>query len=263
MAAELNKNLNSFKTAVDANRMSEAGNVLQTLKKQLIMLDSLPPICGDYPGAVEERNLAREVYEYAVLYAVKCKDKDDFQRYISCLRPFYALKGCSESPNKPTILGLKLLHLLVENRLSEYHCEIELMSEAELSHPHVSFCTQIERHIMIGSYEQVLQQAQNPPVPHYDFFVSSLLETVRLNVAECVQSAYVSLPMKEAVQLLMFSSEKETARFVEENYPHWSVGTNGLIEFSSGKSGNVADTIPSHKVIEEVLTYAAELERIV
>ena len=91
-------------------------------QRQMIVLESLPPMNVDCPTADAERSLAREVYEYAVLHANNSGNKDEFQRYISCLRPYYASSVVSD--NKPLICGLKLLYLLVENRLSDFHCEV-------------------------------------------------------------------------------------------------------------------------------------------
>ena len=45
------------------------------------------------PNAVQERILARTVYEYAALIAVQEDDTDSFQRYVSSLRPYYAGYG--------------------------------------------------------------------------------------------------------------------------------------------------------------------------
>lgn len=250
---------------MDTDNLTKAEGLLQTLKKQLIMLDSLPPINAEYENAITERGLALEVYEYAVIYSVKCGDKDSFQRFMSCLRPYYADCDClNKSSNKTTILGLKLLYLLVENRLSEFHCEIELLTEAELKHPHILFCTQIEQYMMIGSYEQVLQTAQSPPVPYYTFFVSSLLETVRTNIAECMEASYKSLLIKDAMKLLMFKTEAETTAFIAAQYDHWTVTpATETIHFAPKEQMQKSDVIPSFKIMKEVLSYASELERIV
>jgi 26S proteasome regulatory subunit N12 len=109
---------------------------------------------------------------------------------------------------KSTILGLNLLFLLVENRLSDFHCELEVLTESELKNPAISFCTQLDQHLMVGSYDQVMNAASNPPVPYYNFFLKSLLETVRLNIGECTGTSYDSLSVVAATKILMFTSEK-------------------------------------------------------
>jgi 26S proteasome regulatory subunit N12 len=121
-------------------------------------------------------------------------------------------------------LGLNLLYLLVENRLSDFHCEVsctsisiisfhhfyqlELLSEAMRSQPAITFCTQLDKHLVVGSYDQVLVAAANPPVKFYSFFLTSLLETVRINIGECVSSAYDSLTLTAATKILMFENKE-------------------------------------------------------
>ena len=52
-------------------------------------LDSLPPISMETAHAAAERELARDIYEHAVVLAIKNADKYSFQSYISMLRPYY------------------------------------------------------------------------------------------------------------------------------------------------------------------------------
>lgn len=47
----------------------------------------------DGPTALQERVLARTVYECAVQVAVQEGDSDGFQRYVSSLRPYYGGYG--------------------------------------------------------------------------------------------------------------------------------------------------------------------------
>lgn len=270
----------AFRNAVQMKQNAAADDLLLKLKKQMIMMDTLPPINASGPTAQRDRINAREVYENAVLHAINCGDKDEFQRYMSCLRPYYLSEGTNASSiragaecTKETFLGLKLLYLLVENRLSEFHSEIELLTEAELSHRQIAFCTQIEQHVMVGAYEQVMESARNAPCRHYSFFLSSLMETVRINVAECIQAAYKSLTLRAAMQLMMFNVQDgaaaaEALSFIQKSFPHWTVvrgadADSTTIEFTPKVASTASEEIPSHKIMHQVLTYAAELERIV
>ena len=56
----------------------------------MIDLDSLPPICLESASSANEINIAKQVFEYAVLLAVNSGDKDAFNRHMSCLRPYYS-----------------------------------------------------------------------------------------------------------------------------------------------------------------------------
>jgi len=50
----------------------------------------------------------------------------------------------SASPNEQLIEGLNLLRLLVENRISEFHIELELISPAELKSEYLKIPIELE-----------------------------------------------------------------------------------------------------------------------
>lgn len=269
MPGTIAENSAKFREAVIAGQSGTAHNLLSALKLQLMDLDSLPPVVLETPNAEEERVLARQVYEYAVILAVKDGDKEAFQRYLNTLRPYYNGFGVvvSESDLKSSVIGLHLLFLLVENQLADFHSELELLSEQQRLDPAISFCTQLDRHLMIGSYDQVMQAAAAPPVELYSFFLTSLLETVRLNICECALAAYSSLTPEAAMKILMFNTLEETTQFFNDHYPELDVTpTSEMIDFraqSDSQAGHKSEDIPSLKLINQTLAYAAELERIV
>ena len=78
------------------------------------------------PNAKLERQIARDFFEYAVIFSVDRGDSESFQRYLSSLRPFYTMRypDLPDSELICTILGLNLLHLLVENKLASFHSEV-------------------------------------------------------------------------------------------------------------------------------------------
>lgn len=51
------------------------------------------------------------------------------------------------------------------------------------------------------------------PSPEFAFFVGSLVDTVRNEIASCDERAYESLPVGEAKMLLFFDEEKEVREF--------------------------------------------------
>jgi hypothetical protein len=59
----------------------------------------------------------------------------------------------------------------------------------------------------------VLAAAAHPPVPQFVFFLNSLLETVRLNIGDCVGSAYQHLQLSSATKILMFDNDQVSIFF--------------------------------------------------
>ncbi|CAN0421390.1 unnamed protein product, partial [Discosporangium mesarthrocarpum] len=73
------------------------------------------------------------------------------------LKPYY-LDFAGELPPTETrsaVQGLNLLFLLVENRLAEFHSQLELLSDEERENDCVSFPVKLEQYLMVGSYDQV------------------------------------------------------------------------------------------------------------
>eukprot|EP01034_Spumella_vulgaris_P021789 gene21789-27858_t len=129
--------------------------------------------------------------------------------------------------------------------------------------PAITFCTQLDKHLVVGSYDQVLVSAANPPVKFYSFFLTSLLETVRINIGECVSSAYDSLTVGAATKILMFDNKEETTEFISDYYPTWVVEGDVVRTSSAAEGAAKTVEISSMKLITQNLAYATELERIV
>lgn len=263
MLATVIEGCSNLKDAIKKSSYSTANEILCKLKTILIEFDSLPPLGIESDSAEKERVVAREILEHAVILSIKTKDKDAFQRNLASLRPYYTgySSAVSESEMKYSILGLNLLYLLVENRLADFHCELELLSEQQQQHSAIAFCTQLDQHLMVGSYDQVMSAASQPPEEYYSFFLTSLLETVRINIAECAAASYRTLTLSAAKNILMFGSDQETLDFIAEHHEDWKV-TDKVIELRSTKTTRV-DSVPAIKLVQQNLAYATELERIV
>lgn len=251
----------SFKQLILNGNLDEASQLLQELKAMLIDIDSLPPLCFESPNSLAEQTLARNILEYAVVLSIKQSDKDAFQRNISSLRPYNSQLRISESEISHSVLGCNLLHLLVENKPEDFHSELELLTDEQQAHPAIAFCTRLDRHLVVGSYDQVLISASNPPVPLYSFFLNSLLDSVRLNIGECITASYSNLTIEAATKILMFHSTEETIDFVTVNYPDWVI-TGHEIRLQASSTSK-SEEIPALKLISQTLAYATELERIV
>jgi len=259
--------LAELKGAVSAKDVIKGKAALNNLKSYLLGFDSLPPMCVDSANATAERIYARDVYEYAVVLSIYSGDKAEFQKYLSMLRPYYTGFGAeiSESENKYMIIGLNLLYLIVENRLSEYHCELELITDERKQHPAIHFCTQLEQRLMAGAHDAVMAAASQPPVELYTFLLKGLLETVRVNIGECAEASYRMLSLAAAKNILMFQTEAEAQSFVSQHYPHWewSARDNAYcLKSSAGKLDSTSD-VSSVPLICQSLSYATELDRIV
>ena len=220
---------------------------------------SLPP-----SSPLPTLSMAATSLELGVLLSTQSFDFSSFERNISQLKPYYALlsAGGSSTDRKCHILGLNLMHLLVENRLSEFHAELELLSETEAATSYISFPITLERQLMVGSYDEVLESKSKVPDVTYGIFMEHLMETVRDSIADCVEVSYKNMKLVDAATMMKFGSTEELLEYVQEKREDWIVEGESLT-FQPAAVGGKAEDIPARRLIGQSLSYATELERIV
>ena len=224
----------------------------------------------DFPSTNEYNTIASQALEMGVLLSVADEDLDSFARNVSQLKAYYSLltdTTTTTTTQKCQILGLNLMFLLVENKLSEFHSELEFIAHdtTQSSSKYITFPINIERQLMVGAYDEVLQAFKsNIPDPSYQFFIDNLLQTVRDSIADCVEVSYKSLKLADAVEIMKFDTGDELMEYVQECRDDWIVDdVKAELCFQLADTGSKASDIPSNKLIAQTLSYATELERIV
>ncbi|KAG6622907.1 putative 26S proteasome non-ATPase regulatory subunit [Phytophthora cinnamomi] len=257
----LNQEAQALRAAIDGNRVDEAAKLLSQLKIALTTLPALPPCGVASPTAQQELELARHVLESATLLSILREDMTAFERSVIQLKVYHR-GGLPPSPLHFPILGSRLLQLLVENRMAEFHNELELLPEQSRQDANVAFAVKLEQYLMEGTYNKVLEARANVPNPFFRFFLAQLLQTVRENIADCAEVAYQCLSLADAQQMLIFDSPAELSAYIQEEKPDWLV-REGRVWFKAPEKSLGAADIPSLRLVGETLAYATELDRIV
>lgn len=247
--------LSNLKSKIQSGDLDGAKSCITQLK--IVMLD-FPTI--DESSAI--LNIAIEALELAVLVSIEEGDLAAFSRNISQVKMYYEIPQTNISTQKAKILGLNLMYLLIENRLSEFHAELELLSDEEARSPFITFPITLERQLMVGSYDEVLNAGSHIPDQSYNFFVENLLPTVRDSIADCLEVAYKTMSLEDARIMMKFDSLADLDEYIKEYRDDWIIDGGDLC-FQPPVVGSKADDIPSRDLIKQVLSYATELERIV
>ncbi len=133
-----------------------------------------------------------------------------------------------KSPRCEELLGLNLLRLLAQNRISDFHTELETIDADQLENPFIRHPMQVEQCLMEGSYNKVWNSREKVPAPEYAIFMDILMTTIRCvlfqrkligrrnEIASCSESAYTNLPISDAATLLHFKTQDEVVAFAKE-----------------------------------------------
>merc|ERR1712070_857067 len=221
--------------------------LLAQLKLLLLEFSALPPATPAAPTAPqrEELEIAREVLEYGALLSIRTVDIPSFERHVAQLKIYYTdcASTLEESPRQYPLLGLNLLRLLAQNRIAEFHTELEtLPTDLQTTNDYIKFPAQLEQNIMEGMY-----------------FMDMLVDMVREEIAECSEKAYDNIVAGDLQTLLMLSSSADLNEYAAQR--KWSVSA-GDVRFGKGDAETLFE-LPARKLISETLAYAKELERIV
>lgn len=186
-----------------------------------------------------------------------------FERHIAQCKTYYLDYAGSIEPSsrQNLVLALNVMRLLAQNRIAEFHTELELISSETRKDRLVQFVLGLEQFLMEGSYAKIAAAGQKPPDPAFQFYLSVLMATVRDEIASCSEKAYKHISVSEAMKILSLSSEAEVLDFAKEK--SWVV-RDGMIHFDEIKEQPQAvEQELSMKLIKRTLNYAKELEQIV
>jgi len=244
--------------------LEKCGALLSKLKVALTGLTFLPPTV-DAQVNKAELQMAREILEIGAFYSLENRDVASFERYVAQLKTYYQdykSQGMSESPNRPHILGLYLLHLLAQNRIAEFHLELQLLDLHEIrTNYFLKFPVEYEESLMQGSYNKIFKQSQNLPAPNFQFFVDLLFDSIRDQVATCMEASYQIMPVPAAAKMLFLDPVRQGSLLKEYSAKRGWIMRENLFEFP--KEMKKEDTVPSEDLVETAVSYARALEIII
>ncbi|CAM0902720.1 unnamed protein product [Alopecurus aequalis] len=237
--------------------------LLSEIKVHLAKIPSLPPTFEQTPNAVAELSLARDVYELAIMLSMKIGDQDAFERDFVQVKVFYTdTRGMiPPSQEEYPVLGLNLMRLLAQIRIAEFHTELELLPLGALDHPCIKYAVELEQSFMEGTYNRLIKGRQAVPLETYLYFMDLLAETIRDEIADCSGQAYDHLPVKDAMEMLMFSSDQQLLEYISETQHEWEVQNRSVLFHMAKPQRRVG--VHSFKLIKQSLCYAQELEQVV
>uniref|UniRef100_A0A6I8Q434 26S proteasome non-ATPase regulatory subunit 8 n=1 Tax=Xenopus tropicalis TaxID=8364 RepID=A0A6I8Q434_XENTR len=242
--------------------LSKCGDVLGKLKLALLEQNFLPTT--DVKLTKQQLILARDILEIGAQWSILKKDIPSFERYMAQLKCYYFdyKDELPESAYKHQLLGLNLLFLLSQNRVADFHTELERLPAKDIqTNVYIKHPVSLEQYLMEGSYNKVFLAKGNIPAESYTFFIDILLDTIRDEIADCIEKAYGKILFNEATRILFFNTPKKMTEYAKKR--GWVLGPNNNFSFSSQQQNPEEVTIPSTELAKQVIEYARQLEMIV
>ncbi|KAF7494682.1 26S proteasome non-ATPase regulatory subunit 8 [Sarcoptes scabiei] len=248
----------------------ESEKIEDLLSKSKIHLTKLRflPIELDDQVSKQELIVARDILEIGALYSIEVKDIPAFERYMAQLKCYYFdySQNLPESTFKYQLLGLNLICLLSQNRVSEFHTELELLPMNEIqNNVYVRHPVTLEQYLMEGRYNKIFLSKNNVPSKYYTYFIDILLDTIREDIADCIEKVCDIIGRKDAFRLLFFSQQEEPEMATYARRRKWTLNEQDQFTFNQRKDRCEPGItkIPARKIALQMLDYTRELEMIV
>ncbi|KOB77402.1 putative 26S proteasome non-ATPase regulatory subunit 8, partial [Operophtera brumata] len=96
----------------------------------------------------------------------------------------------------------------------DFHTELErLPVDAIRADPYVKHPLALEQYLMEGSYNKIFLAKGNVPAESYTLFMDTLLDTVRGEIAACIEKAYLCISYAEAARRLNLASQQAVLEY--------------------------------------------------
>ena len=116
-----------------------------------------------------------------------------------------------------TLVGLNLLRLLSQNRIAEFHTELEIISPQAQETVYVKEAIMLEQWLMEGAYNKIIEaRTKASNIEYASHFLDDLIITVKEELAACSSRAYKSLSTADAKRIMMLDSDADLKELATE-----------------------------------------------
>ena len=246
----------------------QKSEVLKQLKLMMLGFNTLPP--SSLAMNQDEFLIAREILELEMGHHLNKNDGKNFELSYLKTKQFYFDFNDSlpRSDKMLSFVGLYLLHLLANNRTTEFCTELELLDISDLNNNYVRISRDLETCIMEGNYKQIFSiKSTVKNLPHYNFYLEKFDDAIKFQIARSAEKSYESLNVVDAVNLLMLSNAQELNAFIknetetlEAREIDWKI-VNERVNFNPINKEKLS--IPSNRIIEDTVAMGIEIEKII
>ncbi|CAD5206572.1 unnamed protein product [Bursaphelenchus okinawaensis] len=213
-------------------------------------------------GLEKASAIHKDYFELNALYNVVISDMEGFEKAISDVHSFYQCVA-EDSASKYLMYGLHLMFLLARNKLSDFHMLLEQIDQAvQQKDPYIYLPVKLEQSLMEGAYNKVILNENTLPTPYYQVFVRVLMNTVRSDIALCIEKSFKGLQIKDAARMLLFDNDADLKSFAQSR--GWTLDKD-MLQFSNEQGSNDTHkaSLDTKRIALQNIYYAKQLEMIV
>ena len=201
------------------------------------------------------------------------KKEKEFEQVFQQVKQFYYEYSniLPESNKRQYYIGLYLLFLVSNNRMTDYCFELEFLKLEDFDNKEIALAVDIEHCISEGNYNTLYTKNNDVKDKYYQYFLNKLSSTIRFQIAKSVESSYESIKLDVLLNLLIINRE-EIGNFIneyknqstdnnDEDQIDWVVENNNNCVFK--KVVKDKNKIPSHFIMKKTVDLAVELEKII
>ncbi|VDP12958.1 unnamed protein product [Onchocerca flexuosa] len=208
----------------------------------------------------------RDVFEIDALCAILKSDLGSFREAITVLINFYNSYGLSDEwPNKWLMIGLDLMFLLATNQHIQFHMLLEQIDQdIQQKNPYIETPVKLEQSLIEGAYHKIMLTEKNIPSPYYALFMRISMDTVRDEIASCMERAFLKVSQRDAARLLLFNDVNKMISFVEKRgWKSSMCGRDVTYVFDEAHQTCAEPRIDTKRITKQAIFYAKQLEMIV
>jgi|UniRef100_A0AC35FNG9 26S proteasome regulatory subunit N12 len=249
-------------------------NLLSEFNKDSKNLGTIEKLLADIKNNLTEESIGklspaasatihRDYFEICALFAILKKDLDGFEKSIINVQSFYTSQT-NDSTNKYLMIGLHLMFLLVKDKLSEFHMLIEQIDQhLQQTNPYIVTPVKLEQYLMEGAYNKVVLNEKTIPSPYYAMFIRILTDTVRGDIAVCIEKSYKRILIKDAIQMLLYDNADEALAFADKRGWKREKDMFSFEALQATNEGPPKAHLDTERIAKQAIFYAKQLEMIV
>jgi len=239
--------------------VAKCNKLISQMKIALLQLNFFP----NESATKAELIIARDFLEICCQLSIETEDVEAFEKYFVQLKTYYFdfRNELPESAYMHELVGCHLLCLLSQNKLAQFHSELEMISIGDLlNNIYIRHPVSIEQYLMEGSYNKIFLSKANLPSERCKFFIEVLSNTIRDEIAECMEKSYQCISLQEAASILFFEDKAQVKQYAQQR--QWQLEpSSGMVTFRSEEAEK--KSIDSTKMINDFVNYAVQLETII